>query len=697
MKLFLYDKFWDSFIKLPKNIQKKTTEFMSKFRNNSKSAAIHLESISSFKDKQLRTARIDKTYRAIIHAPKDGDDYHLLIIDHHDKAMEWAENKVIEWNRQTQTYQVYEMQEKIVTKEVSVKESSQTLLAKISKDKMLKIGVPEKLLDSIRQIGNFDQLQKIEKYIPDDLFERLFSILDGIGIDFIIQEIEDGLIDSTSYEEQQKSSNNRQFFFEVENDEILEEMLSGDFCKWKVFLHPSQRKLVNRNYKFPVKITGGAGTGKTVVALHRAKALADSDTLFDKKPIFFTTYTKSLVQNLINDFKQLGISSSKVYLDNFHKFVITKAKELKIIEDDVRILDFDKNYHEKLWDEFLEEQNTGFSLDFIKAEYTDIILLKNIKTIEVYLKTARIGRTKRLGRKDRIEIWNICEKFKLFKGNYSAFLISEVVNMLSDYYEKQSEKPFTSIIADEIQDFDLNELCLIRNLVKEKDNDLFLVGDPLQKIYAKNTSFSKAGINVRGKRSKRLKLNYRTTEQIKRLAISSIKDISFDDFDGEEESKKGYLSLLKGDNPVYECFKTTQEELDFIVNIINSQTLSENQFNYSDICIASRKKDGIKDIRNRLHREDIPAYNITNDTGNKNGVRLSTFHSLKGLEFKIIILIDVNDRNFPFKPYGFESYTKIEQFEHIKREKSLMYVAMTRAVQFLYLTGIGEKSDSIQI
>lgn len=700
MKLIIYDKCWDAIINLPKTIQKKIPEFIKKFREDSTSAAIHLEPISTFKDSQLRTARISQKYRAIIRAPKTGDLFHLLWVDNHDEAMDWAKNKIFEWNGETQSYQVFTAAETVQkvqeTAPTLVETKEKVFMDAFSNEQLLQIGVPEILLPSIRKINNVNDLEKIEQYIPVEAFENLFHLLDGLDIREIIQDIAEGKVKSEDQSEQELSANNQRSFFHLTDDEVLNDLLKGDLQKWKIFLHPSQRKIVESNLKGSIKVTGGAGTGKTVAALHRAKRLSTIDYGRAGKPILFTTFTNSLTRNLAKEFVGMKIDTSIVKLNNIDGFAIEQAKKLNLINSDTRILDFPKSKPSlEIWSELLDYELTEFDNQFLKNEYKDVILYQNVKTKEVYFKTPRRGRKRRISRKDKIAIWTLVEKYELLKTEQNYVDIEQVYNLLFDFYNASDDKPFGHVIADEIQDFSNVGLRLLRSLVEEKPNDLFLVGDPLQKIYDKRINFSKAGINIRGMRSRRLKINYRTTEEIKRTAISTIKNISFDDFDGEEENKKGYVSLFHGQRPTYQTFKEKNQELDFLVEKIY-EIQTEGRFSFSDIAIAARTKNAIKDIKTKLHNEKIAYYDLTTQSGKgnkENGIHLSTFHNMKGLEFKVVLLIDVNQRTLPFKPAAYQGWDEKQQKAFDKRELSLIYVAMTRAVHVLGVSGVGVKSE----
>ena len=235
----------------------------------------------------------------------------------------------------------------------------------------------------------------------------------------------------------------------------------------------------------------------------------------------------------------------------------------------------------------------------------------------------------------------------------------------------------------------------IRSLVAEKNDDMFLVGDPYQRIYRRKINFSSAGINVRGTRSKRLRINYRTTEEIKKLAISIVKGYSYDNFEGEAEKLDGYLSLFHGEKPQYHLFSTKAEELAYIINIIKENV--SLGLSYNEIAVATRLKDSLREIKSALHQNNLPYYDLTSQSGSVEGIHLSTFHSLKGLEFKVVIMADVNYRTAPFLPQSFKQFDPNHQEEHLLSERALIYVAVTRATQKVDITGTGTKSGILQI
>lgn len=699
MKLLFYDKFFESLIDLPKGIQKKVIDFQKKFRENSKSSAIHLEPILSFKDSSLRSARVDQTYRAIIKVPDSGETYFLLWVDHHDKAYEWATNKVFQWNENTQSMQVFTAPEILEGKdEVKpvVIEEEKGLFREYTDSDLLKIGVPSVLLPSIRGIESLDDLEHIEKFIPQDTFENLFYLADGASIEQLIFEIEEGKIEAVTEEEQLRSINNQRSFIELTDDELFNDILEGNLKKWKYYLHPSQRKLVNGSFTGTVKVSGGAGTGKTVAALHRMKFLSDSRRPGEK--ILFTTFTKALTENLKALSTDLEIDLNGITISNIDALAFELVKEFLLIPTDYKVFGLHNvKKPEEIWEEVLDTELTTFDLDFLGKEYHDVVLYHDVKSIEEYLKAPRIGRGKAISRTQRREVWALMEKYNRTKAHYRFYHKEELYNLLVNFLKSHNTKVYDYALVDELQDFSNVELRVVRALVEEKPNDLFLVGDPLQKIYDKRINFSQAGINIRGKKSRRLRINYRTTEEIKKLAISIVNDEHYDDFDGLEEEKGGYVSLFHGKQPQYTVFHSKDQEIQHVITEIES--LLEGQYKPEEIAITSRTKNGLKDFKTTLHQRGIPYtdYESGSKVGHKNGINLLTFHNIKGLEFKQVFLVDVNNRTCPKYFDELESWSESEKLSYFKNEKSLLYVAVSRAIQRVEITGIGTKSGLVRI
>jgi len=292
-----------------------------------------------------------------------------------------------------------------------------------------------------------------------------------------------------------------------------------------------------------------------------------------------------------------------------------------------------------------------------------------------------------------MEVWRLIEQFGVYLRGEHYFHRDALFNQVAAHLSQLPVRPYSYVIADELQDLANVELRFLRALTAEAPNDLFLVGDPLQRIYARKVNFTQAGINIRGVRSRRLRINYRTTEEIKRFAVSIIQQTTFDDFDGGTEEKGGYRSLFHGQVPTYHVFATKPQELDYIQEQINEH--HERGVAYANMVVASRTKEELKSVKTMLHNRQLPYSDLGNQgkANDQAGIRLCTFHNLKGLEFKSVFLMDINHRTLPFQPAKFSSWDTATQTDYLQSERSLLYVAATRAVQCVILTGTGRASD----
>ena len=689
MRLFLSDTFFDAMFDLPKKIQDKVIAFQKKFRENTTTLGIHLEPISQFKNSALRTARVDDNYRVIV-GVLDGNNSSLLYVGDHEEAYRWGMNKRFVWNEHTQACQLITIQETEETMTIPAHIPTESaFFAGVPEDKLLKVGIPLEIIPQVMTIRSLDDLDELESILPSDAYENLFNLMDGENIDELVAITEEG--QAKADEDQLLSSNNRRRFIELTDDDALQHIIEQGMDKWQIFLHPSQRKLVDADYKGTMKVSGGAGTGKTVAALHRLKYLCKEP---DSK-ILFTTYTRTLRENLEDSIQKLDIPRQRYTLSNIDQVLLDTAHQYKI-KDSFKVLDYSGDEESlKLWREVLETEVTEFDEQFLYDEYIDVIVYYGNTDAHQYMMQQRVGRTKALSRKQRMDIWKLVEKYVALKQERKVVDRLELFNETTHYLKENNIHPFTHVIADEFQDFSNPELKFLRALVQEGRNDLFLTGDPIQRIYSgRKINFGAAGINVRGVRSRRLKINYRTTEPIKRVAVSVVKGQTFDDMDGGTESIKGYVSLIHGgENPQYKVVSGVSEEVEQVINWITECT--RNNIALKDICIAAPNMNLMRELQNRLHT-DGTHYRIlkgASKQGTTDGLSLCTFHSLKGLEFKVIILIGVNERYVPSqvtKTHPFTGMDKLSQKEYLSSKRSLLYVAITRARQLVFMVGYGE-------
>ena len=338
-------------------------------------------------------------------------------------------------------------------------------------------------------------------------------------------------------------------------------ILDAPLEKWRVFLHPSQEKLVAKNFNGPAKVTGGAGTGKTVVAMHRAKHLASK--VFPEKTdrILFTTFTANLAQNVEQMLSTLCPECmDRLEVVHLHAWAVRFLRSLGLT---VEIASPDTI--EACWEEaVVEATDPSWDTGFFRQEWEQVVQANGIQTQDEYLRVPRTGRGRTVSRPQRARIWKVFEHYRhaLAKRNQQEWL--EVIQTARRHLEEKKPKlPYRAVVVDESQDFHNEEWKLIRALVPAGANDLFLVGDAHQRIYGRKVVLCRCGIATQG-RSSTLHINYRTTEQIRAWAVAMLEGMAVDDLDGQADEEKGYMSLLSGPKPECHRFASAEEEQEFL-------------------------------------------------------------------------------------------------------------------------------------
>lgn len=688
--------------KLPIEIRKKVTAFFPKFKENPKSHAIDFEKINTFKDKNLRTVRIDDNYRAIVGFPPTGNNYFMLWVDKHDEAHAWAKNKKLIWNAFIHSMQLYEP---IEINEPTNEPSSYKIIPfhhpyNLTIDELLNLGVPESEVEKVIQIISLDKLLEVKNNLPDEAYEKISLIFNGFDKRELLEQVKEGKSISEDTEIQLQSPNNKQNFIQNTEDPLLIQFLLGE-NNWQFFLHPEQTKLVEANFNGPVKITGGAGTGKTVAALHRFSYLIKNG-LPEGKRLLFCTYTNALASNLSAQVNQLNLSNKGIYdIMTIHyvaHHLASKINHLKNqIEEGFKKEEENSSNNKKIrqlkiWEKILK--GTQITPEFAEDEYQKVILFHQIESLADYLVTQRTGRETRISKEMKELFWHKHLEYRQEKKKTFKLEGDELFYELITHYKDKSTKPYAHIILDELQDLSNIEVRFLRSIVKPGINDLFMVGDPLQKVYDRNINFLALKIETRGKKSRRLLRNYRTTEEIRKDAVKALGEETFSDFSNAIEKIQGYTSLSYGPEPSYIHFNNLTAEIQFVENKIK-ELINTGLYLLEDICIAAKRNGDIQEFHSHFHNGGYKIRKIekNNELNVPEHLSTSTFHSLKGLEFKVIFLVGLNANTF-LKPRPYPSDEEKKEAE--KRDKALLYVAMTRAKMLLYISGNGSKSSILQ-
>ncbi len=718
VKVAISQDFMLAFAKVPPKAQKKVMEFVTKFRHNPRSSGINYEKLNDAKDDRYRSVRIDQNYRGIVLKPDQGNVFLLLWVDKHDDAYHWARRHRCEVHPETGVLQIFESQslisdelapalleaeptEPVVQQELESREKQPTPIFSLSNDQFLSIGVPSELLPLAKAIQTEADLEAAERQLPVGAFEALYLHAAGTGWDEITKEYgstrsdaidPEDLVAALDHPESQRS------FHVVEDELELKEMLEAPLEHWRVFLHPSQRKLVNRNWNGPVRVLGGAGTGKTVVAMHRAKWLVNNLLQKSDQRILFTTFTANLATDIENNLRKICTTDehSRIEIKHIDRWV---SQFLKRNHYPHRIVypDRDKDY-DTIWKLALQltPGEPGLPDTFYKEEWERIILPQRVMTKTDYFKASRKGRGVALSRKQRADIWPVFEELRtqLHQKGLRTFedATLDAVEILNS---KEISLPYRSIIVDEAQDMGPEALTLIRQIVQEVANDIFIVGDGHQRIYRRKTTMSGCGIKIVG-RSHKLRINYRTTEETRRFATAVLEDIPIDDLDGGQDSSKDYRSLMHGERPEIQGFSNIKEEAKGIVEKIRA--LQDSGEAPHDICVTARTRRIRDEFAQHISTAGLEVVTLEQQNDNRSipGVRLATMHRVKGLEFRFIFIVSVNDGVIPLRIATTSTEDPVEAKQRDLNERALLHVSATRAIKKLYISYSSKSSPYLK-
>lgn len=691
-KVAISSDFLTAFARLPRHVQGKVTEFVNKFRNDPMAPGINYEKLNGGVDKKIYSVRIDDTYRGIVVRQPETGVYLLLWVDHHDEAYQWAVRKRCEVNPQTGAIQVFDVQTVVERAHIA---TAVSLFDRASDTDLMKLGVPEAQLEFVRAFTEKSDFYAAESMFPHDAYEYLSWIVEGFEIEEVLDLAAEEQATAPAGDDLSIALNTPttlKSFVVVDGEDELRRIMAEPLEKWRVFLHPTQRKIVQRKYSGPARALGGAGTGKTVVAIHRAKQLA-SGIENNQSRILFTTFTANLAADIQENLRKICSREELrrievVHLDAWvNQYLRESGFSAQIGYD---------NIIEPLWEKavLLANVDLPFDVHFFEEEWNRVAIAQEALTVEKYVRATRNGRGTRLDRKKRLQVWKVFENYQMLMKENQVRDINTAMYECSKLIQASGSHPrYAHIIVDEGQDFSDNAFRLLRALAGEEHaDDIFIVGDSHQRIYRNHPTLSRCGINVRG-RSSVLKINYRTTEEIRRYAFALLNGIPFDDLDEDVDLGDKCQSLTHGRLPHVENFKDAQAEFEFLEAQITK--LKESGSALSDICVVARTKKLVEDYIALFTRAGIRSYAIKrnkSDDRNFDGLRIATMHRVKGLEFKYVFVVAANARIIPLQS-AINKCDAVSEAETLTSEKCLLYVAMTRAQKEVYITSYGRPSE----
>ncbi|MGB1014189.1 MAG: UvrD-helicase domain-containing protein, partial [Nannocystaceae bacterium] len=432
IKLAISADFLQGFSRLGKQAQKKVRSFIDKFRADPTNKSLKYKSLEGMRDAKVRSARVSDKYRAIIIHPPKGDVYLLAWVDNHDEAMDWARRKVFEVNRYTGTFQVYEPTSSVPNPEVSQVGAVVTgekvrqgfLLAGTSDEDLLFLGVPEPLLPAVRSLRTERDLDNLVAYLPAEAADALAMLAAGYSVestfDELVRQEEDTTpvavaqavaearerepVDPNDFVAALSRQQSMREFKLLEDDAELAAMLAAPLDRWRVFLHPSQAKLITMKSNGEARVLGGAGTGKTVVAMHRARYLAKKVFTKPEHRILITTFTKNLAADIRHNMDRLcGPERERIEVKHISK----------VASDTLRGMGFKLQrratpaQQDKAWERVQGLADCAFKPVFYHAEWDKVVQAQDVTDLAGYYKARRAGRGRRLTRRQRTEVWKV--------------------------------------------------------------------------------------------------------------------------------------------------------------------------------------------------------------------------------------------------------------------------------------------------
>lgn len=675
--------FLSALAKLPKDAQKKAREFMEKFQNNPRAPGINYEHIAQAKDQRFRSVRIDQGYRAIVLSPDRGDHFLMLWIDAHDDAYAWAKRRTAEIHPVTGALQILVAPETMSEPDALLAPAgpeAPSQLFDLTEEQLMRLGIPKQYTPLIGLVRSPADLARVGPLLPQECYEALQFLADGEPFDEVAAAYAaPPSVDVADIEVALDNPETKRRFVTVSDSAELEAMLDAPMATWRIFLHPSQRKLVERSANGPLKAVGGPGTGKTVVALHRACHLAQTAEATNGR-VLLTTYNRNLAADLREMCAALSGTPRNLEIVHFHAWLhdyMTTAGLKFIPMDGSRTLE--------VWEECLALSNAALTPAEAQREWREVILDQNLNSDEGYIGASRRGVRGRMDRPARIAFWPVVERYKERCVQSKERDWAWLTRLTIDSIESRADfEPYAHVVIDEAQDFSPIEWRLIRCLVKPGANDIYLTGDAHQRIYGHKVVLSRYGIDTRG-RSTTLKLNYRTTREIRNWAKALYEGRPVDDLDDNVASLRGYASLLSGPPPAILPFPSEEAEGRALVELVKEAL---EQLSPDAICLCARTRALIeRRIMAPLRSSGVATGILDGDRRPKpTEVTVATMHRIKGTEFGLVIIVGVEEGEIPPR------FVDSSDLVALERERALLFMASTRCRDRLVVTFVGNPS-----
>jgi mRNA-degrading endonuclease RelE of RelBE toxin-antitoxin system len=685
MDFRIADTFTDSLVRLTGDEQKavKTTAF--DLQMNPANPGMQFHKLDKARDKNFWSVRVSADIRLIVH--KTTGSLLLCYVDHHDRAYAWAERRKLQTHPKTGAAQLVEVretvQEIIVPKYIEQEQpkpaiAKKLLFADLTEETLLGYGVPQEWLDDVHAATE-DSLFELVDFLPAEAGEALLELATG-GKPRVPQPVA-AAADPFEHPDALRR------FRVMANMEELARALDFPWDKWTIFLHPDQRDLVERNYTGPARVSGSAGTGKTVVALHRAAYLARTNP--DAR-VLLTTFSDALAGHLQTQLNRL-LSSAPRLAERIDVYSLGAIGQrlYKMHVSPVSLAD------RAAVNELLREASEAvgghkFSQHFLLTEWEQVVDAWQLVSWEAYRDVARLGRKTRLPEAQRRVLWSIFEKVLAVLSGRDFITEATMFSRLAEFFATGKTSPFDFAVVDEAQDLSVSQLRFLAAIGAARPDALFFAGDLGQRIFRQPFSWKSLGVDIRG-RSRTLRVNYRTSHQI-RMQADQLLGPSVTDVDGIVEDRSDTISLFNGPSPVIGQMANEEEEIKAVAEWIAVRRkggVVPHEFG-----LFVRSPAQLDRATGAAHEAGLP-YAILDKTGDgKDGhVSISTMHLAKGLEFRAVAVMACDDEIIPLQERIETVGDDADLQEIYDTERQLLYVACTRARDHLLVTSVAPGSE----
>jgi mRNA-degrading endonuclease RelE of RelBE toxin-antitoxin system len=683
MEFRIADTFTDSLARLTGEEQKAVKTAAFDLQINPANPGMSFHKLDKAKDKNFWSVRVNRDIRLIVH--KSDASLLLCYVAHHDGAYDWAERRKLETHPKTGAAQLVEIRETV--KEVFVpvyvqaelpsaaSPDRKSLFAAMSDDELLGYGVPAEWLSDVKTADE-DTLLLLTDHLPAEASEALLELATG-GKPRVSQPSEPQASPFDHPDAQRR-------FRVMTNVEELQRALEFPWEKWAIFLHPEQRELVERDYSGPARVSGSAGTGKTIVALHRAAHLARTQP---QARVLLTTFSDTLAHALQSRLRRLlGNEARLAERIDVHSLNTIGLRLYKSHIGPATVASRDVLHN--LMASAVE--GNKFSLRFLLAEWNQVVDAWQLRSWDAYRDVVRLGRKTRLPEEQRKLLWSIFEGVQSELRSRQLVTWPELFTSLGAKIGTTNKVVFDFAVVDEAQDISPSHLRFMAALGAGRPNALFFAGDLGQRIFQQPFSWKSLGIDIRG-RSRTLRINYRTSHQI-RAEADRLLDPSFADVDGDTEKRDDTISVFNGPVPAILAIGDENEERDAVARWIIE--LSKAGVLPHEFGVFVRSDAQLDRARAAVEGAGLASKVLDDQVETVSGqVSIASMHLAKGLEFRAVAVMACDDEVIPLQERIETLGDDADLQEVYDTERQLLYVACTRARDHLLVSGVTPVSE----